>query len=126
MKQKEFKNLEIIYIYTHIERERETKRLPYIFLTYTSIRKWLYDMYKATQIYVLFYKSHKNKLLSYMKWIASPGSMHDTGCLGLVHWDDPEGWYREGGESGGSGSGTRVHLWQIHVDAWQNQYNIVK
>ena len=28
--------------------------------------------------------------------ITSPGSMHD-GCLGLVHWDDPEGWYREGG-----------------------------
>ena len=27
---------------------------------------------------------------------ASPGSMHDTGCLGLVHWDDPEGWYGEG------------------------------
>ena len=27
----------------------------------------------------------------------SPGSMHDTGCLGLVHWDDPEGWYGEGG-----------------------------
>jgi len=23
--------------------------------------------------------------------------MHDTGCLGLVHWDDPEGWYGEGG-----------------------------
>ena len=32
-----------------------------------------------------------------MKWVASPGSMHDTGCLGLVHWDDPEGWYGEGG-----------------------------
>ena len=32
-----------------------------------------------------------------MKRIASPGSMHDTGCLGLVHWDDPEGWYWEGG-----------------------------
>ena len=31
------------------------------------------------------------------KRVASPGSMHDTGCLGLVHWDDPEGWYREGG-----------------------------
>ena len=28
---------------------------------------------------------------------ASPGSMHDTGCLGLVHWDDPEGCYGEGG-----------------------------
>ena len=24
--------------------------------------------------------------------------MHDTGCLGLVHWDDPEGWCGEGGE----------------------------
>ena len=23
--------------------------------------------------------------------------MHDTGSVGLVHWDDPEGWYREGG-----------------------------
>ena len=30
----------------------------------------------------------------------SPGSMQDTGCLGLVHWDDPEGWYREGGWRG--------------------------
>ena len=36
-------------------------------------------------------------IMSYMKRVASPGSMHDTGCLGLVHWDDPEGWYREGG-----------------------------
>ena len=24
-------------------------------------------------------------------------SAHDTGCLGLVHWDDSEGWYGEGG-----------------------------
>ena len=34
---------------------------------------------------------------SYMKRVASPGSMHDTGCLGLVHWDNPEGGYGEGG-----------------------------
>ena len=32
-----------------------------------------------------------------MKQVASPGSMNDTGCLGLVHWDDPEGQYGEGG-----------------------------
>ena len=32
-------------------------------------------------------------IMSYMKGISSPGSMLDTGCLGLVHWDDPEGWY---------------------------------
>ena len=40
-------------------------------------------------------------ILSYVKQIASPGLMHDTGCLGLVHWDNPEGW-------DGEGSGRRV------------------
>ena len=39
-------------------------------------------------------------IISYVKQIASPGSMQDTGCLGLVHWDDPEGWYGEGGGRG--------------------------
>ena len=39
-------------------------------------------------------------IISYMKQIASLGSMYDTGCLGLVHWDDLEGWYGEGGERG--------------------------
>ena len=39
-------------------------------------------------------------LLSYVKQIAIPGLMHDTGCLGLVHSDDPEGWYGEGGGRG--------------------------
>ena len=28
------------------------------------------------------------------------GSMQDTGCLGLMHWDDPEGWDGEGGGRG--------------------------
>ena len=60
-----------------------------------------------------------------MKQIASPGSMHDTGCSGLVHWDDPEGWDGEGGGRGNSGWGTHVHPWQIHVHVWQNHYNIV-
>ena len=63
---------------------------------------------------------------SYKKQITSPGSMHDTGCLGLVHSDDPEGWYGEKGGRWGSGLGTRVHPWWIHVDVWPNQYNIVK
>ena len=26
--------------------------------------------------------------------------MYDTGYSGLVLWDDPQGWYREGGGSG--------------------------
>ena len=61
-----------------------------------------------------------------MKRVASPGSMHDTGCLGLVHWDDPEGWNGEGGGRG-------VQDWQ-HVYTCggfmliygKNQYHIVK
>ena len=67
-------------------------------------------------------------IISYMKRVTSPGSMHDTGCLGLVYWDDPEGWYGEGGgrREEGSGWGTHVYLWRIHFDIWQNQYNIVK
>ena len=39
-------------------------------------------------------------ILSYVKWIASPGSMHETRCSGLVHWNDPEGWDREEGGRG--------------------------
>ena len=39
-------------------------------------------------------------IISCKKCIASLGSMQDTGCLGLVHWDDPEGWYGEGGGRG--------------------------
>ena len=63
--------------------------------------------------------------LSYVRLITSPGLMNDIGCSGLMHWDDPEGWdWREVG--GGSGWGTHVHPWWIHVNVWQNQYNIVK
>ena len=59
-------------------------------------------------------------IISYMKQIASPGSMHDTGCLGLVHWDDPEGWNGGGSREAGSGWRTHVYLWRIHFDIWQN------
>ena len=41
--------------------------------------------------------------------------MHQTGCSGLVNWDDPEGWDGEGG----SGWGTHAHPWLIHVNLWQ-------
>jgi len=34
--------------------------------------------------------------------------MHDTGCLGLVHWDDPEGWY---GKEGGRGVQDGEHMY---------------
>ena len=37
---------------------------------------------------------------SYVKQIASPASVYETGCSGLVHWDDPEWWDGEGGGRG--------------------------
>ena len=46
---------------------------------------------------MIWEKGIETCIISYKIRIASPGSMQDTGCLGLVHWDDPEGWYREGG-----------------------------
>ena len=39
-------------------------------------------------------------IISYKKQITSPDLMQDTGCSGLVHWDDPEGWDGEGGGRG--------------------------
>ena len=47
-------------------------------------------------------------IISYKKLITSSDSMQDTGCLGLVHWDDSEGCY---GEGGGRGVQDREHLY---------------
>ena len=44
-------------------------------------------------------------ILSCKKQIASLCSMQDTGCLWLVHGDDPERCYGEGGGRG-------VHIWE--------------
>ena len=47
-------------------------------------------------------------ILPYVEQITSPGSMHETGCSGLVHWDDPEGW---GGEEGWRRVQDREHMY---------------
>ena len=46
--------------------------------------------------------------------------------LGAVALGRPRGMVWGGRREEGSGWGTHVYLWQIHVDIWQNQYNIVK
>ena len=46
--------------------------------------------------------------------------------LGAGALGRPRGMVRGGRREEGSGWGTRVYLWWIHVDLWQNQYNIVK
>ena len=47
-------------------------------------------------------------ILSYVKQIARPGSMHETGHSGPVHWDDSEGW---DGEAGGRGVQDGGHMY---------------
>ena len=42
-------------------------------------------------------------IMAYKKLITSPGLMHGIECLGLVHWDNPEGWYGEGWKDVGLG-----------------------
>ena len=54
-------------------------------------------------------------ILPYVKQSAGPGSMHETGRSGPVHWDDLVGWDGEGR----SGWRTHVHPWLIHGNVWQ-------
>ena len=49
-----------------------------------------------------------------------------TDSFGAGALERPRGMVRGGRREEGSGWGTRVYLWRIHVDIWQNQYNIVK
>ena len=68
----------------------------------------------------------KQNILSYVKQIASPGSMHETGCSGLLHWDDPEGWVGEGSQRRvQDGEHMYTHGWFMWMYG-KNHYNIVK
>ena len=65
-------------------------------------------------------------ILPYVEQIASPGSMHETGCSGLVYWDDPEGWDGEGGGRGvQDGEHMYTYGWFMSMYG-KNHYNIVK
>ena len=44
--------------------------------------------------------------------------------VGALGWPTAMVW--GGRREEGSGWGTHVYLWRIHIDIWQNQYNIVK
>ena len=52
--------------------------------------------------------------------------MHETGCLGLVHWDDPGGWTGKGGRSGVQ-DGEHMYTCGGFMSMYgKNLYNIVK
>ena len=65
-------------------------------------------------------------IISYKEQIASLGSIQGAGYLGLVHWDDPEGWC---GEEGGRGVRDWEHVYTcggFMLMCGKNQCNIVK
>ena len=51
--------------------------------------------------------------------------MNDTGCSGLVHWDDPKGWDGEGGERKVQ-DGEHMYTYGVFKSMYSNQYNVVK
>ena len=70
-------------------------------------------------------KSIETCILPYVKQITSPGPMQRHGargwCTGTTQRD---GMGREVG--GGSGWGTHVHPWLIHVNVWQKPLQYCK
>ena len=92
----------------------------------TDVKNSLLDSVGEGEGGMIWENSTKTCILSYVKQIASPGSMHETGCSGLVHWDDPEGW---DGEGGGRGVQDREHMYTHGWFMWmygKNQHNNVK
>ena len=70
--------------------------------------------------------SAKTCILPYVNYMTSPSLMNDTGHSKLVHWDNPEGWDREGGGRGVQDRGTHVYPWLIHVNVWQKPLQYCK
>ena len=66
----------------------------------TDVKNRLWDSVGEGEGGMIWKNSTETCILSYVKQITSPGSMHEIGCSGLVHWYDPEGWDGEGGGRG--------------------------
>ena len=92
----------------------------------TDVKNRLLDSVGEGEGEMIWENSIETYVLPYVKQIASPGSMHETGCSGPVHWDDPEGW---DGERGGRGIQDGGHMytrgWFMSVYG-KNHRNIVK
>ena len=76
--------------------------------------------------------SHSEKAESEQKGSKGQIEQIENGRFDAQYWmlgagalGQPRGMVRGGRKEEGSGWGTRVYLWRIHVDIWQNQYNIV-
>ena len=92
----------------------------------TRVKNRLLDSVGEGEGGMIWENSIETCVLSYVKQIANPGSMCETGCLGLVHWDDPEGWDGEGSGKGvQDGELMYTHGWFKSMYG-KNLYNTVK
>jgi len=69
----------------------------------TDVKNSLLDSVEEGEDGMIWENGIETCILSYVKQIVTSGLMHKTGCSGPVHWDDLEGWDREG-----SGRGFRI------------------
>ena len=91
----------------------------------TDVKNRLLDSVGEGEGGMIWENSIETYILSYVKQITSPGSMHETGCSGPVHWNDPEGWDGEGGGRGvQDGEHICTHGWFIWMYG-KNHHNIV-
>ena len=74
-----------------------------------DLGEWQWNMYN-----VIYETSRQSRFYAWY-WMLGAGAM-----------ERPRGMVWGGRREEGSGWGTCVYLWWIHVDIWQNQYNIVK
>ena len=123
----------------YTEWSKPKRKTPIQYCIYMEFRKMgtitLYERYKRDQSFGLCGRGRGWADLGEWHWNMY-NIICETNCqsrldawyrmlgAGVLGW--PRGMVRGGRWEGGSGCGTCVHLWQIHVDVWQNQYNIVK
>ena len=90
----------------------------------TEVKNRLLDSVGEGEGGMIWENSIKTCILSCVKQIAIPGSMHETGHSGLVHCNDPEDG--EGGERGlQDGEHMYTHGWFMWIYG-ENLHNIVK
>ena len=92
----------------------------------TDVKNRLLDSVGEGEGGMIWKNSIETCILPYVKYIASPGSVHETGRSGLVHGDDPEWWNGEGdGRGVQDGEHMYTHGWFMSMYG-KNHYNIVK
>jgi len=92
----------------------------------TDVKNRLLDSVGEGKNGMIWENSTETCILPYVQYISSPGSMHETGCSGLMHWDDPEEWDEKGrGRGVQDGEHMYTHGWFMWIDG-KNHHNIIK